>query len=836
MRMRRVLSLVFVLTGLVLVAPSANAAGSVTITASRTTLPHGTSMTFSGRAVDAEPGSGVKLQRKTPTGWRTVASKKVWATRSYRFRVTPPKGYQYYRVLKPRQLGQAATVSRTVKLTVRWRPSVVLGEVNHEVDSATGAVTTTAGGRTTGLAAGTALRREVQQADGTWSGHGWTAVAADRTWSDTFPGSHDMRLRYSVPASGARLAASSVAFVVDGRWTPTLTVAAGMDPLTDEVTVDGVSTGLVAGSTVQREHVEAETWVDEGEPVQVASDGSFTDSFRVTMNRDYRYTASAAGLRQEASSTPFAFADAPVTRVSLNSTTNVVFPAGGAVRTLVLHLDEGQVFTLHSVVPQWTWSTVTDPSGRAVPGFGPTHANVTATAPMSGDYTMRFARPNHAVEDPATSQITLSEPVVVPTALEGPGVDLRSTWPGQVVDLRFSAEGGSLISEYAVPQAAQPGYARGVATLVGPSGEVVPNFGSLARQGGNWRLPSSGEYTLRLTPSGADRVDRLDQSVLLGQEVSATLDGAPGHLSLDRPGRVGWVSATVPAGLHVDFLHTAEPRDVYRETEYFHPDGSPFRVHSHDRNIEPTEAGTYTALVSVVDVTAEFDFYALTPATYDAEVGSTVPFDQGPAPGRQARVRIPVTAGQVFGFEVLDETGAPCSTTPRVKSGGETLEWFAIVGSQPYPSVFKVAQSGELVLAETPCSRTGTFRLLPTTIVPQTVTGTTTHPNGAVTTTGSATLRAADPGQVMILEYDVGSSTDNEARLDVVRSWFPPQTIFEVSHAAPGSSYSPWLAGGTIDTLETARVSDVTGRNFFLLYAGQNATGSVDVQVNWLDW
>lgn len=140
----------------------------------------------------------------------------------------------------------------------------------------------------------------------------------------------------------------------------------------------------------------------------------------------------------------------------------------------------------------------------------------------------RFARPNHAVEDPATSQITLSEPVVVPTALEGPGVDLRSTWPGQVVDLRFSAEGGSLISEYAVPQAAQPGYARGVATLVGPSGEVVPNFGSLARQGGNWRLPSSGEYTLRLTPSGADRVDRLDQSVLLGQEVSATLDGAPG--------------------------------------------------------------------------------------------------------------------------------------------------------------------------------------------------------------------------------------------------------------------------------------------------------------------
>jgi hypothetical protein len=828
--MRRLLSLLLALTGLVLVAPPAHAVLSVTISASRTTLPHGSSVTFSGRAVDAKPGSVVRLQRKAPTGWRTVASKKVWAPRSYRFSTTPPKGYQYYRVLKPRQLGQAAAVSRTVKLTVRWRPSVILGEVSHEVDANTDAVTTTAGGRTTGLAAGTGLRREVQQADGTWARHGWTTIAADRSWSDTFAGSHGMRLRYTVPASGPRLESSSTSFVVDGRWTPTLTVAATMDAQTDEVTVDGSSTGLPEGATVQREYSNGDSWVAEGAPVPVAAAGAFSDSFQVTMHRDYRYTVSAAGLRQEASSTPFAFTDTPVTRVSLNSTTNVVFPAGGAVRTLLLHLDEGQVFTLHSAVPQWTWSTVTDPSGGAVPGFGPTHANVTATAPMSGDYTIRFERPDDATKDPATSQITFSAPVVARTALEGTGVDLRSTWPGQVVDLRFSAEGGSLISEYAVPQEAQPGYARGVATLLAPSGEVVPNFGSLARQGGNWRLPSSGDYTLRFTPSGADRVDRLGQSVLLGQEVSVTLDGAPGHLSLDRPGRVGWVSVTVPAGLRVDFLHNAEPRDVYPETEYFHPDGSPFRVHSSIRHIEPTEAGTYTALVSAVDVTAEFDFYALTPARYDAEVGSTVAYDQGPALGRQARIRIPVTAGQVFGFDGLDDTGEACTGTAYVKSGRETLEWATDPDSYPHPQLFKVARDGELVLAVTPCSLTGTFRLKSTTIVPSTVTGSTTDESGSVTT-AEATLRVRDPGQVMILEYDAGPTTRNSIQLGVTRSTFRPETRFWVSHVPAGGPTADFLAAGTADDLRYMQLSGASGKTYFFFYAGLDATGTIDLEM-----
>ncbi len=291
--MSRLLSMLLVLTGLVLVGPPANAAVSVTISASRTTLVHGSSVTFSGRAVDAKRGSVVRLQRRAAAGWRTVASKTVSSTRSYRFTITPPKGYQYYRVLKPRQLGQAAAASRTVKLTVRWRPSLVLGEVSHDVDAADGTVTTTAGGSTTGLAEGTGLRLELQQPDGSWAGHGWAAVEADHTWSDTFAGSHGMRLRYTAPAAGERLAASSASFVVDGRWTPTITVAARMDSLTDEATVSGASTGLSEGSTVQRAYAKEDSWVAEGDPVTVAADGSFTDSFAVTMKRAYRYTASA---------------------------------------------------------------------------------------------------------------------------------------------------------------------------------------------------------------------------------------------------------------------------------------------------------------------------------------------------------------------------------------------------------------------------------------------------------------------------------------------------------------------------------------------------------------
>lgn len=830
-RMARLLALLFVVAGLVVLAPTpVHASPSLTIRASDTVLLHGASVRFSGRARDTRRGSVVKLQRRTRDGWRTVARTRVRATRRYSFTTTPPRGYRSYRVFKPRQRGQRAAASPRVRLTVQWYPRLDLAGISNTVDPATGAVTTHTSGMTTGLAGGTALRREVEQPDGSWVTHGWVQVADDGSWDDTFTSSQGMYLRYASPAAGARLPADSGGVRVDARWTPAITVAAAMDDHTDEVRVAGSTSGLPAGFLLQRQYFGGEIWFDEGEPVAVAADGSFTDSFAASMYRDYRYLAAGdGGLRDEATSATFTFTEAPVTRVSLNSTTTVVFPDNGPTRTLVVHLEQDQVFTLHSRVPNGAWTTVTSPSGEELPGFGDSFTNVTATAPATGDYTIRFERPQWATSR-ETAWITLSEPVVYPTELDAPGLDLRSNLPGQVVDLRFAAEGGTLLSEYGVPHVQEPGFVPGDARLLDPAGNPVATFGELPRQGLNWRLPAaSGDYTLRFTPTGGDRVDRQGQAVLRGLEVSATLDGAPGHLSLDRPGRVGLVSLTTPAGLHVDFIHTAQPSDVYRRTEFFHPDGRPYNIGGHTRAIDRTEAGTYTALVSVDASAATFDFYGFTPARYTAEVGSTSTFDQGPALERQARVTVPVTAGQTFSFDAVSAT-RECGGDATIVSGSDTLEWWTTTTVQPHPEVFKVARSGELELAIYPCALTGTFRLPTTTAVSQTVTGSTTTADGTYTT-GSATLRASDPGQVLLLRVDPPANPRNTVTMWLTKSTFPTDTSFLVSHLQPGSAWSRSLRVGRFGDLEPAGIEDVSGENYFLIYPAPGERGSIDVDL-----
>lgn len=220
-----------------------------------------------------------------------------------------------------------------------------------------------------------------------------------------------------------------------------------------------------------------------------------------------------------------------------------------------------------------------------------------------------------------------------------------------------------------------------------PSGEVVPPLGRRLRQGRFWRLPRvTGKYTLRVTPEGWKQVDRRDQSLLRGYEVSVTLDGAPGHLSLDRPGRVGMVSVTVPAGLAVRLTQAGEPRVRSMSEELFSPDGQLHWVGGLVE-IDPTQAGTYQDLVSA-DRNAELDFYASTPAPFDAQVGGTTPFDLGAAPQRAAEVTVPVTAGQLFSFEVLDPAGEWCAAAPYPTSGGALLEWVTD-GFGGHPAVLK---------------------------------------------------------------------------------------------------------------------------------------------------
>lgn len=121
----RLLTVVLLWVGLAVVAtPPATAAVSVTIDASKTTVMWGTPVTFAGRAVNAEPGSTVRLQRERADGtWATVQSEEVGRTERYSFSVVPPKRMHSYRVFKPRQLGQASATSASIVLTVRWQPS-----------------------------------------------------------------------------------------------------------------------------------------------------------------------------------------------------------------------------------------------------------------------------------------------------------------------------------------------------------------------------------------------------------------------------------------------------------------------------------------------------------------------------------------------------------------------------------------------------------------------------------------------------------------------------------------------------------------------------------------
>lgn len=116
--MRLLITVVLVLAGLSLVTAPAHAEVSISIRAERTALPAGEATTIRGRAVGAKRGSVVKLQRKVSGSWRTVGKKRVWSTRRYSFRVSPPRGVQRYRVKKARHRGQPAAFSATLRLEV----------------------------------------------------------------------------------------------------------------------------------------------------------------------------------------------------------------------------------------------------------------------------------------------------------------------------------------------------------------------------------------------------------------------------------------------------------------------------------------------------------------------------------------------------------------------------------------------------------------------------------------------------------------------------------------------------------------------------------------------
>jgi hypothetical protein len=747
--MGRTLSILLVLVGCTFIAPPAHAALSVTISVSQTTVSEGDFVVFSGKALGAKPRSVVELQRKTDAGWETVKTRTLGSTREYRFKATPPRGDQKYRVFKPGQLGQAAASSPRIQLTVQWTPSITVEATRDDqyyVDVS---------GTATGLPEDTIVRRQFR------NGGDW---------------------RYEGPADSA----------------------------------DGTNSQMA----------------------RVAADGTFHDRFYVTMHRTYRYTIEEEGPRREGSSNEFEFTTLPNIDLELGRTTNVDFPAGATERTLRMHLGAGQTFTYHG--PYWAQVSMVDPSGAEMPGFGPDAPArcgepswpcvVTGEAPWTGEYAITLRRTRASVL--TTAVITLSEPIRIATSVDAPGREITSTLPGQVADLVFAAEGGSLLSEYS----AALGRGSSTATLLDPSGGVVGAWRGRYNLGSAWRLPAvSGEYTLRLVPSSQTeyRLDRPDQAVLSGRETTMTVDGAAAHVSLDRPGRIGEVSVTVPAGLDMRISDTGP---VHLDEVLIDPDGQALSTVSASPQVPETKAGTYTTFVSYDAGPAAFDYYASTPATYDLAIGSPVDFNLGPAPGRNALIRIPVSAGAMFSFEAVEADRGFCRPWASVESGSELLSWQTSSNHGGHPPVFNVSEPGELVLRTSSCTGEGTFRLVPTSVVQSVETGSTTDQWGDTTTTSTATLEATVPGQVMILDYDAGTYPLNNIDIWSVGSSIDDQARLTVSYGDPGAnSREVGASGGAPDTLSTRLYNEV-GSTYLYLYAGPTATGTLDLRISRLDY
>jgi hypothetical protein len=866
--MRRCVVLLLVLGALVAGGrgPDASAAGPAgrpQLSAARTNVASGAAVVLRGTVAGAR--TGVVLQRRTPSSWRAVVAKRTTASGLVRFRLRPPDGDQRYRLRVPGRAGRAGR-SSAVSVRVSWQPTVTVTSASHTT-AAGGAVTTSVVGSSSRLA-GVALRREVHGSNGTWEMTGATSVGPDGRWADTFGSAHGDLVRYVAPGAGARLAFVSTSLAVDGSWTPSIaTTTTSTDGV---VTVTGSAPGLPGGTVVERQSVLDAVWSTEA-TVPAGADGSFGDSFVAVPGRHYRYHVAAAPPRREAVSQPYVAPAAggpaptpdpapspgpgpgpapdpdpsptpdpdpsptpdpdpsptpdpdpspdpePVAgRVAVGATTSVVLADTAASVDLLVDLDAGQRVTFLATGP--VSATLTGPSGAEVAGFGDA-LPVTVTATEAGDHVLRLSRGSASGE--VTSDVTVSEPVLVTGRLDGAGTDLATTLPGQLVEMAFDATAGALVSEHAVPDSCcQP--PPGLLTLLDPTGEPVPRLGRLVRQGHAWLLPDlTGTYLLRIEPERGRLVDRRSQTVLAGAQVVATLDGQPGRVTLDRPGEVALVRTTVPAGLDVRLSDTGP---VHLEREVFAPDGSRVPVYSTTPDLGPTLAGTYALLVSY-DGDADLAVHASTPLEIDLDEDGSTAYDLGPAPERLLRARLGAVADRTASVEVLDDLGL-CARGVDLVAGGDLVDWMADVEDQP--SVLRTSATGDVVLGLSPCARQGTVRVQDVVVVDDEPVSSSTA-GGVTTTTTRATLAAPAPGRLMVVAHEAGRSFSDRLTLTATASGFPVGSGFALAHGAPDASL--FRAFGMAGDPFPITYSQVRGPQLLFVYAGPTATGTLELQL-----
>ncbi|MGZ6827679.1 MAG: hypothetical protein ACXVGH_12890, partial [Mycobacteriales bacterium] len=84
----------------------------------------GDTTTLLGQVIPGYPGAPVVLQQHVAAGWHGIATVRTAANGSYRFRLSPPVGSYYYRVVLPATGGWRSAVSAHVLLRVDERDLV----------------------------------------------------------------------------------------------------------------------------------------------------------------------------------------------------------------------------------------------------------------------------------------------------------------------------------------------------------------------------------------------------------------------------------------------------------------------------------------------------------------------------------------------------------------------------------------------------------------------------------------------------------------------------------------------------------------------------------------
>jgi hypothetical protein len=552
---------------------SAEATLTVSLSAQPSTYVEGGSTRLSGTADGAKLGSVVKLQKKRADSWTTIAQRTLRDSRAFSFTVSPARGYHTYRVAKDRQLGQPRVVSRSVVVTVTWRPTIAVTSTGA-LDPAGDVWITTVKGTTTGLRGVTlAVQR---YAYGAWSAAGESvSVGSGGQFSHVITGgTGGTRYRYVSPASGLRLPARSEPVSVAAEvYTPTvgLTVrpiqeVSGPDydlVYHQDQRVTGATNAPDAPVSVQvYEYRDNDLWVwSRYWSGTTATDGSFTANLpNLPEGTKIRAIVepSADGLRKRAVSDEVATTLVPI-EFTLDGPQIDVYDVTRDRGTLVeMEATAGDLITFDFADANPAGVSVSwqlyGPDGTEVPeqqyvraSSGNPNVSRYFRPTTTGTHTLVLTSDSTDWPSSEDVRITASTPKVVPITIDQQ--QTVSTWrPEQLIDLEFTGLADQAIGVWPNNVEASCPTAQ---LYIGD--QLVPRrFASLdgrVEMQSAWELPLDGTYHLRLWPCNDAP---LAHTITLVSPEEVQLEfGHDTRIDLSRRGAYGIASFTTTAGKHI---------------------------------------------------------------------------------------------------------------------------------------------------------------------------------------------------------------------------------------------------------------------------------------------